>query len=341
LLREPWGWSYPLKPAAPDFDDVQFDCTEDEYLSIWGDRTRPHTVQLASFHPEHGKCWGGSPLRAESFARWIFGIPGSFSFMATADPERQRDRDEQAAMACAVHSQLAEFDWLGLDFILWPNSGTVSTRRLRASRRAELKAKLASVMREGLAPQIGQVVPHLDVYLAFVARRIEVSGLRACESCQLVFETRPGRPAKQCRVCRRHPPRYHYYAVADGGWHVHARLGPPPHHYLNGQPGQPRGAIYVAICSACGARFGSGTASRRLCRNCGGGAGRVRRRRGGSRLGRQVFRFVGDGPAVSVGVMLGDGSQGTIASNDAGVIETADAEIAAQLETNSGLRRID
>jgi hypothetical protein len=74
---------------APDLDDPHFNGTEDEYLSIWGDRAKPHTVQLASFHPEHGECWGGYPVHAEHFARWIFGIPGSFSFMRTGNPERQ------------------------------------------------------------------------------------------------------------------------------------------------------------------------------------------------------------------------------------------------------------
>lgn len=53
--------------------------------------------------------------------------------------------------------------------------------------------------------------------------------------------------------------------------------------------------------------------------------------RGGSRLGKQRFRFVGDGPEVTLGVTLADGHHGSISAED-GVIETIDAEIGAQLE---------
>jgi hypothetical protein len=42
-----------------------------------------------------------------------------------------------------------------------------------------------------------------------------------------------------------------------------------------------------------------------------------------------------------VGIRRGDGSQGTICSDEKGVIETADAEIASQLKANAALRRID
>jgi hypothetical protein len=62
----------------------------------------------------------------------------------------------------------------------------------------------------------------------------------------------------------------------------------------------------------------------------------VRRLRGGSRLGKQRFRFVGE---VTVGVTLADGRHGSISAED-GVIETIDAEIAAQLEANQGLTRV-
>jgi hypothetical protein len=340
-LRHPAGWAYPLRNDAPEFDGPDFIGTEAEYLALWGDRSRPHTVHLESFSPEHGEGWSGSALREVSLARWMHGISGSFCFMVSSDPRRRRERELQAGEARGAYAMLADFDWMGLDFRLLPSAGSPAERKERAARRSHLEQGLREIMAKGLRRSAGEVVPESEVYAAFVSRRIEVEGLGVCESCQIVFPTRVNRPGKLCLACRRHPPRYRCYPLVEGGWHVHARLGPPAHHFLHGRPGQPRKAFYVAICSACGVRFESNHASRRLCRNCGGPSGRVRRRRGGSRLGRQLFRFVGEADSVSVGVRHGDGSQGTISSDEHGVIETADAEIASQLEANTELRRIE
>jgi hypothetical protein len=340
-LRHPAGWAYPLRNDAPQFDSPEFIGTEGEYLARWGDRSRPHTVHLESFSLEHGEGWSGSALREVSLARWMHGISGSFCFMASSDSRTCRERELQAEEARAAYAKLAEFDWMGLDFRLWPSAGSPTERKQRAARRSCLEQELRKIMDEGLRRSEEEVVPESEVYAAFVARRIEVEGLRVCESCQIVFPTRVNRPGRLCLTCRRHQPRYRCYPLIEGGWHVQARLGPPAHHFLYGRPGEPRKAFYVAICSACGVRFESNHASQRLCRNCGGTSGRVRRRRGGSRFGRQLFRFVGEANSVSVGNRHGDGSQETISSNEHGVIETADAEIAAQLEANTELRRID
>jgi hypothetical protein len=330
-----------LREDAPEFSSPEFVGTEAEYLGRWGDRSRPHTAHLESFSPEHGEGWSASTLREVNFARWIHGIPGSFCFIVSPNPLTRHDRELQADDARAVYAKLAEFDWMALDFRLWPSAGTPADRKQRAARRSELEQELRGIMGEGLRRCEGEVVPEPEVYATFVSRGIEVAGLRVCESCQIVFRTRVQSPGRLCLTCRAHPPRYRFFALVDGGWHVHARLGPPAHHFLHGRPGQPRKAFYIAICTECAVRFESSHASQRLCRNCGGPSGRVRRRRGGSRLGRQLFRFVGEGDSVSVGIRHGDGNQGTISSNEHGVIETADAEIASQLEANAALRRID
>jgi hypothetical protein len=340
-LREPVGWAYPLKGAAPAFGPLGSADAEAEYLTRWGDRSKPHTVQLSYFSPGHGEGWTSLSLTKTNVARWLHGISGSFCFMDSGDPPRRREREVQAAEAEEVYAKLAEFDWSGLEFQLRPTAGTAADRRRRTARRLGLKEELGEVMSDVLRAAEGEPVPDSQVYAAFVSRRIEVHGLRVCESCQVVFPTRVKGPARLCRICRRPPPRYRFYAFADGGWHVNARLGPPAHHFLHGHPGQPRKAIYLAICSECERRFESSHANRRLCRNCGGRSGRVRRSRGGSPLGRQLFRFVGEGDHVSVGIRHGDGSQGTVATNEFGVIETVDAEIAAQLEANTELRKID
>lgn len=340
-LHDPAGWSYPLKRDAPDFGPPGFLGTEEDYLALWGDRDHPHTVQLIHFSLEHGEGWTSSAIREADMARWIFGIPGSFCLMPSGDPVTQRRREAEAAEAHAAYAKLAEFDWLGLDFKLWPSAGSPTDRRRRSKRRRELKSELLEVMRRPLQTSVGKEVPHSLLYAAFVARRIEAEGLRACECCHLVFRTRAKAPATVCPDCRRHRPRYRCYPLVDGGWHLHASLGPPAHHFVQSRPRQPRGAFYMAVCSECGSRFESTVASQRLCRNCGNPAGRLRRRRDGSRLGRQRFRFVGEGHEVSVGIRHGDGGQGTISSDENGVIETPDAEIAAQLENNPALRRIE
>lgn len=340
-LRSPQAWSYPLKEEAPVFDETGFNVTGREFLIEWGDRSVPHTAHVPYFSPEHGEGWTASQIRKVDIARWIFGIRGSFSFMAGPNPLIQSERDREMAAAEDAYAKLAEFDWLGLDFELAPEGTTVTGRKGLTRRRLKLMSELREVMAEVLGRKQGEVVPDPRVYATFVSRRIEVGGLRVCEACQIIFATRVNRPASVCRTCRRHPPRYRYFPLVEGGWHTGARLGPPAHRFVNGRAGQPRKAFYTAICSSCERHFESNDARRHLCRNCGGPAGRVRRRRGGSPLGRQLYRFAGEGAAVSVGIRRADGSQGTISSNVHGMIETDDAEIASQLEGNNALRRID
>jgi hypothetical protein len=172
------------------------------------------------------------------------------------------------------------------------------------------------------------------------ARDMKISGLRICEACRVIFETRTKRPAVCSSDCRRTMPRHKVYPAALGGWHTSVRLDPPWHHYADGKPGQRRGVTCVGRCVSWGEEFISSTTSQKLCLNCGGGSGRVRRQRGGSARGRQLFRFrPREGKAVSVGVRLGNGHQSNLSTTD-GVIETADAEIARQLDENSALERI-
>ena len=269
----------------------------------------------------------------------MFGHEGTFMDFPTSDPEIQARRSMIAADSARVYAKLAEYDWLLLDLDLAPEGAGPGYRRELAGRRRLLAKELRGEMRQGLEECLGQPVPEESVYTGFVARRLEAKGLRACECCRLVFKTRPNRPASRCPECQRNPPRYRVFPLAEGGWHIWARVGPPPHHYVDPDNGRPRGVTYVGRCTECGSQFSSERAQTRLCRNCGTPAARVRRLRGGSRLGRQRFRFVGDAPDVTVGVVLADGSHGSISAED-GVLETRDAEIAAQLEANTGLTRL-
>lgn len=333
-LQRPAGWSLPLLEGSQPADDAAS-------IRRWGDRSRPFGLCLEHFSPEHGDGYVIRSVAPRDLARWLHGIKAVFPPSMTSDPELRAERESYRRDADRALALLADFDWARWD--LQNPVGTRAAARLRRTatkRRKVLTADLRAVMAEGLEGMVDQEVPNSAVYTALVARHVEVPGLRVCECCHLVFETRRQGPASRCPACRRSPPRYKLYAVADGGWHLSARLGPPWHHRAGGVPGRPRGAEYVGLCRECGGEFVARSAKQQLCRNCGGPSGRVRRRRGGGGKGRQRFRFIAkEGPLSSVGVRFPNGDQGSLGAVD-GVVETPDAEVAAQLEGNRSLRKL-
>lgn len=333
-LQSPIGWSLPLLEGAPLVNDVSS-------TFRWGDRGRPFGLWLKHFSPEHGDGYVTNSVAQADFARWLHGIKAVFSPSMTSDSRLRAERESYSSDADRARTLLAAFDWARWD--LQNPVGTRAASRLRrtgTARRKVLAGELRALMAEGLEGMVGREVPNSVVYAALLARRIEVPCLRVCECCHVVFRTRRQGPASRCSACRRSPPRYKVYAVVDGGWHLAARLGPPWYRVAGGRPGRPRGAEYVGLCTECGGEFLSTSARQRLCRNCGGPSGRVRRVRGESGKGRQRFRFVAkDGPLCAVGVRLPNGEQGSLSAVD-GIVETPDAEVAAQLEGNRSLRRL-
>jgi hypothetical protein len=312
--------------------------------TIWhdGDRDRPFGVELTHFSPQYGNGFVVRRIDGHDLARWIHGVKGAFAISATTDLPLQTERASMRTEAERTLSMLADLDWTRwrLQHLLAVR-GAVRKRKEAAARCRSLIEELRSVMERGLEGRAGEEASRMVVYEALAARRIEVVGLRVCECCHVVFGTpRRHRPANRCPACRRSPPRYKLYPLIDGGWHLWARLGPPWHHYLDGEPGKSRGVEYGGRCTCCSNEFTAISASQHLCRNCGGSSGRVRRIRGGSVLGRQRFRFVAtEGPLTAVGVRFPTGEQGNLAVKD-GVLEVSDAEIALQLRRNKSLREL-
>jgi Zn finger protein HypA/HybF involved in hydrogenase expression len=306
--------------------------------AVWrcGDRDKPFGVELAHFSPEHGEGFVVRRVDVNDLARWLHGVKGAFIGSAIGDPVQ---RASMCAEAERTLEMLADFDWTRWQLRnLLSGPGSASRRKDVVGRRRLLIGELRSAMERGLEGRVGQEASRTAVYEALTARRIDVVGLRVCECCHVVFETpRRNRPANRCPACRRSPPRYKLYPVVDGGWHLWARLGPPWHHYMEGEPGRPRGVVYGGRCTACGGEFTATSAIQRLCRNCGGSSGRVRRARGGSPRGRQRYRFAArNGPLSSVSVGFPNGEQGALTAKD-GVVEVSDAEVALQLRQNRSL----
>lgn len=333
-LQRPIGWSLPLLEGTQLANDVAT-------IRRCGDRSRPFGLWLKHFSPEHGDGYVITSLTPRDLARWLHGIKAVFSPSMTSDLGLRAERESYWHDAERAQALLADFDWARWD--LQNPVGRRAAARLRRTatrRRRALAAELRVLMAEGLEGMVGQEVPNSAVYTALVARHIEIPGLRVCECCHLVFKARRQSPASRCPACRRSPPRYKLFAVVDGGWHLSARLGPPWYHVVGGKPGRPRGAEYIGLCTECGGEFVAASARQHLCRNCGGSSGRVRRARGASGRGRQRFRFAAkDGPLSSVGVRFPNGEQGSLSAVD-GVVETTDAEVAAQLDRNRSLRRL-
>jgi hypothetical protein len=334
-LRRPIGWAIPMRGLTEPNAAA---------TTIWrhGDHDRPFGVELAHFSPEHGDGFVVRRIECQDLARWVHGVKGAFATSPTSDRELRAERMSMWSEAERSFAMLADLDWTrwALQHLLTGRRAS-SKRKEAAAHSQSLIHELRLVMERGLRGRVGEEASRPSVYETFVARRIEVVGLRVCECCHVAFETRRrNRPAGRCPACQRSFPRHKMYPLVDGGWHLWARLGPPWHHYADGVPGQRRGVEYGGRCTVCGNEFMATSAKQHLCQNCGGSAGRVRRMRNGSARGRQRFRFTAqDGPLSSVGVRFPNGEQGSLIATD-GVVEVSDAELASQLRRNASLREL-
>jgi hypothetical protein len=192
--------------------------------------------------------------------------------------------------------------------------------RLKATHRLDHFLRAGLEMREGERLQQDEMI-----WLHLAARGFWHPRLRVCEQCAVVFSAPR---ARRCTDCRRRPVRIHLRPFETGGWHVDYRVG--------GRWATEefdRTVHYTAVCDGCTTRFETTKPNVRYCLNCRSGSGRVRRHRGGSRTGRQRYRFVHVEGARdwSVGFATIDGRSVNLEAVY-GVIETDDAEIAQRLE---------
>jgi Zn finger protein HypA/HybF involved in hydrogenase expression len=331
VLRRADDWSIPVTEECPGGIGPQM-------FHRYGDRSRAFALQLDYFSPERGPGFTLLRLERRDLSRWLYGIKADFPPEMTGNPGLRQQRQTYQKDADRLYRQIAALDWARWD---WKNGRSASSRKKARTRIDALLPQLRAAMHLGLERTMGEEVPRSAIYASFVARKIKVSGLAVCECCLIVFETPTGR-ATRCQTCRTSAPRLKLYPVWEGGWHLSAHLGPPWYRYVEGKPEMRREVTYAGLCTECGQAFEAKTARQRLCRNCGSNAGRVRRNRGasGGSRGRQKFRFAGRQKLLSaVSLQLADSTSMTLTAV-AGVIETDDAEVAAQLERNPSLRRL-
>jgi hypothetical protein len=300
--------------------------------------SRIGTVLLPHYSPEHGHGMLG--LRgpsARDLGRWLHGLPavfGSFDehhpveaveiqrcFQAFAGFDAAKRRWWRAALAASKSGRPGH------------QRKAHAARHAAAQLRSTAGERLQAFLNAGLERREGERLNDDEtVWVHLAARGLGHRRLRVCEQCSLVFEAKR---AMRCPDCRRRPVRITLHPAERGGWHVGYRVG------TQWASDFDRTVCYVAICRSCGRRFETTQAERQLCRNCGGGSGRVRRRRNSpSRTGRQRFRFVhADGePLVAVSTTDAAGHAIHLQAID-GVVETDDAEIAHLLDRNHTLCR--
>jgi Zn finger protein HypA/HybF involved in hydrogenase expression len=293
---------------------------------------------LDYYSPEYGQ--GVVVLRGpdrRELARWLYGLAAGFRGYDERHPLHGRKIDR-------IFESFVEFDaaprdwWRSADL----DSGLPAVRtcareqrRIATRRRHEAQKRLQAFLDHGLARHEGRRLESEDrVWAHLAARGMEHPALRVCEQCTLVFRAPR---ARRCPDCRRRPVRIQLHPLERGGWHGAYRVGPR----FVGEEFD-RTVNYTAICRVCDARFETTHPHRRLCRNCGGPSGRVRRHRGSeSRTGRQRFRYVAaeGGPLTAVS-MNGPGGHSTHLTATDGVVETDDAEVAVMLDGNPSLRQL-
>lgn len=323
-------WSYdPLRRRA----QVWRPCHEDRSL----DRSRIGSIALPHLLAEHGlgEVHISGPDRRE-LAKWLHGIGASFSHYLPRHPAHARKVER-------VFTSFVEFDEARREWRRAPNAcghlRSAQAARLRRQRQHEAEATMASArqrltafLRYGLERREGERLAGDTVWIHCLARGIHHRDLRVCEQCGLVFRAPR---ATRCGYCQRHPLRISLRPAFAGGWHTGVRVGS---RFFTGE--FEREVFYSARCQDCGNGFESRDPRQSLCRNCGSGAGRARRRRGSaSRTGRQRFRFVHAEGAhdFSVGFATTSGESVNLVA-EGGAIETDDAEIARALAQMGTLR---
>ena len=269
-----------------------------------------------------------APQRRD-LGEWLFGLPAKFDRYYETYPDR-------GSKVNRVFESLVDFDAARRD---WKNAtraaaenGHLVRRAQRARRDADRRRyiahrRLAAFVQAGLERCEGQRLQgEANTWMHLAARGFSHPDLRVCEQCAVVF--RAGR-ARRCFDCRRSPVRIKLHPLEAGGWHVDYRVGGR----RAASDTFDRTVHYTTVCRGCDVRFETTRADRRLCLNCGGGSGRVRRHRGGSRTGRQRYRFrhAEGSRDWSVSFNTLDGRSVHLEALD-GVIETDDAEVAQILD---------
>ena len=316
-------WSY---DALRQHAQVWRPCHEDRSL----DRSRIGSVALPHFLAEHGlgEIHISGPDSRE-IAKWLYGIPASASHYLPHNPAHARKVER--VFTSFVDLDEAKRDWRRAARA-YRQLRQAEASRLRRQRQRRAEATIAAARRRlsaflsyGLERREGERLAGDTVWIHCLAREIHHRDLRVCEQCGLVFRAPR---ARRCGDCRKHPLRISLRPVCVGGWHTGFRVGS---RFFTGE--FERDVFYSARCQDCGNGFESTDPRQSLCRNCGSGAGRVRRRRGSeSRTGRQRFRFVHAEGAhdFSVGFGTTSGESVNLVA-EGGAVETDDAEIARAL----------
>jgi Zn finger protein HypA/HybF involved in hydrogenase expression len=283
---------------------------------------------------------GFTSLTRTDLARWLYGGPAIFGDYLEKRPERARKIERVRASFVDVDG--AARDWAAAaaaSGAAGSPSARILARRQRAEatvRRVRARTRLEAFLRYGLQVREGsRLHGEESVWIHLVARRITLGRLRVCEQCALVFAAPR---ARRCTTCRSSPLRISLHPVYEGGWHLDYQVGSR----FYSEPFD-RTVYYTTRCEHCQRPFVTTRPHRRLCRNCGDPAGRVRRHRGSPSLtGRRRYRFTHAEGAEDFTVSALDNAGKTLMlSSTDGVIETADAEVANVLDANHSLRRLD
>jgi hypothetical protein len=302
------------------------------------DRTRIGSIALPHYSPERGSGFiAPQAPRRRDLGEWLFGIAASFDTCHELHPHH-------ACKIGRVFQSFIDFDAARRDWRVAAeaaaNNGQLGLQAAHARREAQQRRTAASrrlelFLRAGLERREGaRLHGEEKTWIHLAARGFSHPALRVCEQCAVVFRAPR---AQRCPDCRRSPIRIHLYPLELGGWHVDYRVGG-----RWATERLDRTVHYIAACQSCEARFETTRPNRKYCGNCSGGSGRVRRHRGGSRTGRQRFRFAHEegADAWSVSFNTLDGQTVLLEAVD-GIIETDDAEIAKLVRTASGTRPID
>lgn len=294
------------------------------------DRSRIGSVALPHLLAEHGL--GEVHIRGpdlRELATWLYGIAAGFSHYLPRHPGHAQKVER-------VFGSFVEFDEARREWRraleAFGHLRSAEAARLRRQRQHQAEATMASArrrlsafLRHGLERREGERLAGDTVWIHCLARGMHNCDPRVCEQCGLVFRAPR---ARRCDYCQRHPLRISLRPAFAGGWHTGFRIGS---RFFTGE--LERDVFYSARCQDCGNGFESSDPRRSLCRNCGSGAGRVRRGRGSaSRTGRQRFRFVHTEAAHEFSVTFAKPSGESVSLvAEAGTIETNDAEVARVL----------
>jgi hypothetical protein len=326
-------WSYEALRRAQPLVPLREDRRTEDHSRIGG-------VWLEHYSPHHGPGFVliQGPDRRE-IGRWLYGLAASFDSYRDRYPYRARKIER-------IFESFVDFDAAGRE---WRCQAVIRARAASPAARlvarktqnaAQARRKLAlrrlrAFLVLGLERREGERLASEErVWLHLWVRDVRHPKLKVCEQCSLVFAAPR---ARLCRDCQRARVRITLYPVERGGWHLAYHVGD-----RWAGTAFDRTVHYTTVCRECDNAFNTTSPLRRLCRNCGGPSGRVRRhRRSSSRTGRQRFRYIAaSGEELSAVSMNGvDGHTIHLSAVD-GVVQTDDAEVATLLDANSTLKRL-